>query len=533
MEEIEGVLKESVSEKDIEKRTLKKKFSSLINDNYDKIFIIILIAAFIIRLLIFLKTMNQPLWWDEADYLSAAKKWGLGLNIGDIWYYRRGFLWPLIGAAFFKLGIGEIAMRFLVVLLSTGVVAFSYFLIAKMFDKKSALLVSLGVLFSWISLFFTGRVLTDIPATCFLLLALLFFWKGYVLKEGNKFLYLFGVFYALSLLIRFQFVMFFLPILIFVFTREKFKFIKNKHLWITLGIIFAILLPHFVLYWMHYGNVFTDILSHYFGVSGVSNTEARQTTVSALFNYFKNMPYILTNSIFVLFLMGIFVFFQDMFLGIDKLFKNEEIQKKFFIFLWIVIPFLILGYITDWVEQRYVLSILPFLLLIAVSPLIKLGNLLNKHYSKISKRTGYIFSTIVLLLLLIISLGSTVPSNYSFGNSLIDNKITSYSEIQQAGLWIKNNSNATDVVVTQSRPQIVYYAERTVQSPDPKIFENESYFENMTRELRPRYLVLSVYEQSPDWVYAYPQNNPDKLVPVQAYSKDNKPIVVIYQFKYS
>jgi 4-amino-4-deoxy-L-arabinose transferase-like glycosyltransferase len=224
MEEVKGELKESVSEKEIEKRkdSIKKKFSSWIKDNCDKVLIALLVISFIIRILIFIKTMNQPLWWDEADYLSAAKKWGIGINVGDIWYYRRGFLWPLIGALFFKLGIGEISMRFLVVLLSTGTVALSYFVIAKMFDKKSALLVSIGIAFSWISLFFTGRVLTDIPGTFVLLLALLFFWKGYVLKEGNRYLYLFGLFYALALLVRFQFAMFAIPILIFIFTREKF-----------------------------------------------------------------------------------------------------------------------------------------------------------------------------------------------------------------------------------------------------------------------------------------------------------------------
>ena len=450
-------------EEDIEKRknSIKKKLSSMIKDNYDKIFIVLLIAAFIIRFLIFLKTAHQPLWWDEGDYFSTAKEWGLGLNIGDIWYYRRGFLWALIGAVFFKFGLGEIGVRFLVMLMSTSLVALSYFIISKMFDKKTAILVSLGVLFSWVSLFFTGRILTDIPATFFLLLALLFFWKGYVLKEGNKFLYLFGVFYALSLLTRFQFAMFALPFLVFIFTREKFKFIKNKHLWITVGLAFAVLLPFFVLYWTHYGNIFTDILSHYFGVSGVSSTTPNVRSVSTIFDYFKDLPYILTKSILVLFVIGIFIFFQDMFLGLDKIFKNEEVQKKFFIFLWIVVPFLVLGYITQLVEHRYILSTLPFLFLIAATPIIKAGNLINKHYPKISKKVIYALSMIFLLLLLIINLTSSAPSNYAWSNGLIDNKLTSYLEVQQAGIWMKENSNPQDIIISESRPQITYYSERT------------------------------------------------------------------------
>jgi 4-amino-4-deoxy-L-arabinose transferase-like glycosyltransferase len=536
MEEVKGELKESLPEKEIEQRknSIKKKFSYWIKDNYDKIFIALLVVAFIIRILIFIKTMNQPLWWDEADYMSAAKKWGLGLNnIVDIWYYRRGFLWPAIGAAFYGMGLGEIGMKFLVVLLSTGTVALSYFVIAKMFDKKSALLVSIGIAFSWISLFFTGRVLTDIPATFFLLIALLFFWKGYVLKEGNKFLYLFGIFYACALLVRFQFAMFALPFLVFMFTRERFKFLKNKHIWITIGLAFAVLLPFLILYWMHYGNVFTDILRYYFGVQGVSSSTGAYNprTISTLFDYFKNLPYILTTSIFLLFIVGIFIFFQDMILGIDKIFKNEEIQKKFFIFLWIVVPFLVLGYISAYVEQRYVYATLPFLFLIAVSPLIKLGDVIHKHYSKISKKTGYILSIIFLLFLLVIPLG-TISSNYSSANSLIDNKLASYSEVEQAGLWLKANSNPGDLIMTQSRPQIVYYAERSVQPMNLDMFANQSFFESVVKELKPAYLVLSSYEQSPSWVYTYPQNHTGLLTPVQAYPQ-NQPMVIVYRFNYS
>lgn len=525
-------------EEDIEKRKnyIKKKLFSWIKDNYDKIFLVILIVAFIIRFLIFLKTMNQPLWWDEADYLSTAKKWGLGLHIKDIWYYRRGFLWPLIGAAFFGIGMGEVGMRFLVVLLSTGTVALSYFIIRKMFDKKTALLVSIGILFSWVSLFFTGRVLTDIPATFFLLFALLFFWKGYVLKEGNKFLYLFGVFFALSLLTRFQFAMFALPFLVFIFTREKFKFVKNKHLWITLGLAFAVLLPFFVLYWMHYGNIVTDILSHYFGVAGISNTEARISTITTLFNYFKNLPYILTKSVFILFIMGVFIFFQDMVLGIDKIFKNEEVQKKFFIFLWIIVPFLVLGYITDYVEQRYIISTLPFLFLISVSPLIKFGGLLSRHYKKINKKTAYIFSAILFLLLMIVSIGGSIPSNYSWANNLIANKLTSYSEIQQAGLWMKENSNATDIIISQSRPQITYYSERTTYTLDnlSNFGEDESIFQENIQKIKPKYLMLSVsFEPHQQWMYSYPQEHNSTVIPIKAYYQNQQPVVIIYQFKYS
>ena len=92
--------------------------------------------AFIIRILVYLKTQDQAIWWDAADYLATGKRWGLGLDTIDIWYYRRGLLWPLIISIFFRVGLGEQSIRFFLVLLSTGIVFVTYQLVATMFNKR-------------------------------------------------------------------------------------------------------------------------------------------------------------------------------------------------------------------------------------------------------------------------------------------------------------------------------------------------------------------------------------------------------------
>jgi hypothetical protein len=127
-------------EEDIEKRKLNlvkkiKKLFSWVEDNYDRVFLLVLIAAFLIRFWIFMQTIDQPLWWDGATYLATAKRWALGLNITDVWYYRRAFFWPLFSSLFFILGLGETGIRFSLVIFSTGIVALSYFIIKKMFNN--------------------------------------------------------------------------------------------------------------------------------------------------------------------------------------------------------------------------------------------------------------------------------------------------------------------------------------------------------------------------------------------------------------
>ncbi|MEK6913528.1 MAG: glycosyltransferase family 39 protein [Nanoarchaeota archaeon] len=492
-------------EEEIEKRKskLNKFFFGWIKDNYDKIFFVLLILAFLLRLWIFFKTMNQPVWWDGADYLSTAKRWGLGLNIQDIWYYRRGFLFPLIGALFFKLGLGEIGIRFLIVVCSTGIIAVSYFLISKMFNKKLALLTTLALSVSWIILFFTGRILTDIPTAFLLLLSAFFFWKGYVLKEGNKFLYLFGLIFALAVLTRMQALMLAPAFIIYIFINEKMKAFKNKHLWITCGIFFLILLPHFVLYAMHYGNPLLDILSYYLKIGDSGATAQRSLEI---FKYFTDLPYMLSTPVLVAFFIGIFYFLGDLFLGLDKVAKSQELKNKLFVFLWIFFLFLLMGYVGahSYVEQRYITAGLPFLFLIAVSSLVFIENLFVKHFH-LNEKVSLVIVFIILILLI-------VP-NLLLATSMIEAKKNSYIEVKEAGELMKANSNPGDVIMSTSLPQITYYSERSTYPYDVmnyslhqgekevKYSDGEKGFKEFLLNKKPKFLMVSsAFEEYPEWM---------------------------------
>jgi len=505
----------------IEKR--KNKINNFllgwVKDNYDKIFLLILIAAFAIRLWIFFKTKDQALWYDATSYLSAAKRWGLGLQVNDLWYYRRGFFWALFSAFFFRIGLGELTIRFTEVLFSTGIVAVSYFLIRDMFNKKAALLTSIGLTLSWVLLFFTGRPLTSIPATFFLLTGLFLFWKGYVLKKGNKFLYISGLFFGIAALTRFQYLLFSAPLLILIFSKEKFKLFKNKTLWITLGIFFLMILPHMVLYSLHYGFFLQDIFTYYlgFGAEAAGIDSAATSNDLLNFGYFLDLPYLLTKPVFVLFLIGVIYFFADLVLGFDKIFKNKNVQKRLFILSWIVIPLFALGRITDYVEERYVIPLLPFLIFISIFTLLKVEDF-SKKYLNLKK-------TLAISLIFLILIAFFIP-NFLWGNQLIEAKKTSYMEVKQAGLWLKENSNTEDIVISSSMPYITYYAER----PSFAIGKNETAFEEMINEVQPRYLLVSVFEIHETWAYTYPQENQDKLKPVKSYSQGDQPVLIIYEF---
>ncbi|MBI2630428.1 glycosyltransferase family 39 protein [Candidatus Pacearchaeota archaeon] len=517
------------------KEKLKSRFSNWLKDSYNYYFFIIFLISLGIGLWIFFKTLNQPLWYDGASYLATAKKWAFDLNTNNIWYYRRGFFWPLFSAIFFKLGLGEAGIRFTILLFASGIVAISYLLISLMFSKKYAFFASLLTAFSWILLFFTGRILTDIPAAFFLLTALFFFWKGYMLKHGNKFIYLFALFLGLSFLTRMQTMMFIPPFIIAVLSKEKLVFLKNKTLWKAFGIFLILMIPHLVLYSLHYGNPVKDLLSYYLGIgTEVPSAISEIKTISKLDMYLLDIPYIVFggrlappgSSMSSLFLIIFFIlsllFFADLILGIDKVFQNENIQNKLFALAWILSPFLALGYITEIVEERYVLSTLPFLFLIILSAVFWIsGNISN--YLKSDKKNANVIIFIILLVIL-------VP-NFMWGKSLIENKKDSYLEVRQSGLWLKQNSNPGDIVITNSIPQIVYYSDRPAYGITQLGINDSSFTQNIT-ELKPRFLMLSIFEAHDPWMYAYPEIHNDTLTPVKLFYQGKNPVSIIYEFKY-
>jgi len=527
------------------KQTLKNFFTGWIKNNYDKAFLIILLVAFLIRLWIFTKTLDQPLWYDAASYLASARRWGLGLDIIDPWFYRRGPLWALISALVFGIGLGEHSIRFLVVLFSTGNIAVSYFLIKEMFSKKLALGVSICMTLSWVSLFFTARPLTSIPATFFLLLSFLFFWRGIIKKKGNKYIYLFAISLALALLTRMQYLMFTPVFLIAIFINDGFKAIKNKHLWGGLLIVILFFTPMLIAYNNVFGNPFIDITSHYLGISIESATHTTPRNFDRLFDYYYDIPYAMGGSqyrylVFIPFLIGLFFFFGNLILGFDKIFKNKKIQKRFYILLWIVIPFFTLGYMIGVVaEQRYIMPIYPFLYLIMIYPIFKLENIITKNLN-IPKKVLIAALFIIIFLLFI--------PNYNWAVSLIENKQTSYQGVKEAGIWIKQNSNPQDAVITASMPQIQYYSDRSAYSyfiGDHSInikksegledftTRTEEDFERFVDLKRPRFMILSVFESHEQWFLEYPQKHPELLVPRYGYpSNKQQPMIVVYEFDY-
>lgn len=473
------------------------------------IFIIILLVSFYLRLRYF--NINTAIWYDEGSYLNLAKKWGLGLSyLNDDFYFRRTFFLPIIFTGMYWLfGNNELPLRVLELLFSTGTVIFIYLLIKEMFDKKHALVASFIFGVSWLSLFFTARLLTNGPDLFFMTAGLYFFWKGYANDKGKWNIWLAGLFFGLGIFTRFASAIMLIPIFLYIFTKDKFGAIKNKHLWLMAIILLLILTPFFINFFSYKGDGagVGGFLKHYFADRDI-----------LIFKYVVDLGYILQGLFLLLFIGGL-SYFINIFLCANKAFQNEEVRKGLFIAVWIILPFIIFGLITSMVEERYLMLTLPF-----VSFLIAYFCLKIPQYLKVNAT----ISTIIILVLL----GIGAYSQIAFADKMIGDKKDSFYELRQAGEWLKTNSNKGDWIISSGQPELMYYSERNIES----FTSTEEQFQEKIDRLKPKYMILTAWEQSPEWVYSYAEKNKGKTVlPVMGWKQDGQDqyTTVVFTFIYN
>jgi 4-amino-4-deoxy-L-arabinose transferase-like glycosyltransferase len=502
------------SEGVIEKR--KQKILKWIKQNDNYIFLGIILIAFIVRIYFFILTKNQPLWWDEAEYMLKGKSIFLGTPSTG-WALQREIIVPFLWGIFYYISRSEIIPRLLQILVSLFVIGGTYLIGKEIYSKKVGLIASLIIAVNAVYLFFTMRLLVYPWAPLFYILIFYFFWKGYVKKENVKYFYLSAIFAAIGISIYGSVAFAVLILLAFFIITEQYKFLFKKEIWIAtlIGLIF--LIPQFIYNYVSYGN----LLSRWTAFSKTAS--ASVANPSALLSYFKMFPHLFGNLFSIFILLGFLYILIIILLSFDLIIKNkkESIKAKshLFIILWILT---VIGFYTyaaysgEAVYDAFIFPSFPALAIMA-----SIGFLI---IYKIPVKKQIL--TILLVLLLIMGCYYQI----SYANTLIKNKKESFDHVREAGLWIKENTEKGDIIISKSRPQNTYYSERETIAP-----ANST--ENMLKQLKdikPKYLINSIFEPTSAHVYEFPEKYPELLSPARAYTlNDQQASLIIYSVNIS
>lgn len=399
-----------------------------------KILIFILIIAFVLRVLFAFS--SSVIWWDEGVYADLGHD--LSQNPLDYsfnhgwsdftpshdWNYmwpKAGFrapLLPYILSLFYTLKI-DLLIIFFMPLIGTLCVFFLYILGKNMFDKKIGLISALFLALIPVHAYFSGRILTDIFSSFFVLLTFICFWKGFE-QNKKKYKILFGVFLALALFSRYT-VLWIIPIfLIYFLIRDKnIKFLKDKYLWFAVLIFFIIIFPIFIYGYFQYNNVLGAFIH---GFKAASYWGGSQPWFFFFQYWFQMFSFV--GLFFILSLICIF-------------YKKEFHDKNIYFLLIGVIFFLLVAILMSHKEDRFILPIASLICILSGYFISKIGK-----YKKVL--------LILFSLIMIIGLGFYAYKNY-------EKSYTPSNLCFLNGNYYLKNVSDNSLIVTDESPEVYYY----------------------------------------------------------------------------
>jgi hypothetical protein len=447
------------SEEIIEKRKkqLKENLTKFLNNRSNLIFIGIFILAFFIRLYYFFITSDQPLWYDESDYLAYAKNLA-GFNVDWVLSDLHSSIFPYLVAFLFKIGLSEISTKFLLEFIPSLLLIYLVYKVCLLIynDKRIALISSFLMAFFWNILFNSFRFHVGIPAMVLAFLAIYVFWQGYENKQKifGKINYKWAIPLTIFLVVfsygirRGYFLFGFFFLFYMLFTRKFTDLIKDKYNWIALilGIILLWLLDKFIFVssivtssstYSHFENPISFVYFQIFGV------------------FFKNLNNSGIDILFYLFYIGfaIIIFNLIISFGHFKKSKNREIKGDFFAFLMVIIT---LSYFMFYQRDLSIGDPRWFfpLLLGAFIFISRATIFIADNAKKLHKLIP------IILILLLIGYGGYYQ--FQHADLIIKTKVNSYNGIKQASFYLNENSEISSRIVSIPLPQTAYYSERSV-----------------------------------------------------------------------
>lgn len=348
---------------------------------------------------------NNLVLWDESVYLGMSKYIYSNGELG-LWENLRPVILPLIIGVFWKIKINYIiSSQIIALLFSLITIILTYYLARTLFDNKIALITAILLIINPLYINHSTEIMTDIFATLFGLLSLIFF--------INKKYFFSGMFCSISFLAKYPAgIILFSLIIILLYKKDSFNNFKK--------IIIGFLIP-FTLFLIanqyFYGNALLPL-------KNASTYQYNQSfSKMGIYNIgFYFIELIKQGYIYLLFLIG-FIF----------VLKNKD-KKLIILIVPLVLYLIYFSYITM-KHSRYIILFISFIAILTSKGIFEIYNQVKNN--KILK--NYYYITIILLLL------PTILQDYNLINIQINKEKPKVIEVHDF-LGRYNNILTTDPV---------------------------------------------------------------------------------------
>ncbi|MFH1770699.1 MAG: glycosyltransferase family 39 protein [archaeon] len=365
---------------------------------------------------------SKLLGWDSAVYLANARSHISDSNFSED--FRFPLLELMISVVWLVFGESVLIIKLLMIIFST-LALFGFYLVSKEFMKTEfALLATIFLSLTYVFLYWSHRIYTDIPALCMVLFAIYFSFKyinGKVyskkkIKSFDKYIYFVGVLTGLIFLIRYPSVLFIIPILLFLLKKD----LKGLAKLSLAGMV--VVLPWFVYNFVKYGNPLWSLIQQF----------------QRFLEYTSPEPM----SILILFFI-----WNVSFIGLLFFFGYSKKKNYWIVFMILLINSAYYLFLVNLKLERYLLMIMPFFLIICF---VGAENI----FKKVKMKNFFLASLILLIIIL---------SIVSFSKTILQTHLENTSPLIPAVEYVKNIPS-DKTIVSNYFPLFGYYGNHKISS---------------------------------------------------------------------
>lgn len=484
-------------EKDIENigKKLRTHFSQKLLNYFKNPYFLLFSLLFIVALTIRFKYLFQDsIWNDETVYMWNA----LRILENPFFLFSSQFIgdvvvFPNLVIAFFAIFFKIfVAGRLMGLFFAMSGIVLIYLIGKEVKDESVGLMAAILLTFHHLYWFLGDKALVDVPlATMFTLGAycIIKFEK----HHNKKWAWILGIASILIILTKSIGFLFFIIMLLYLLITKKTKIIKDKLTLKMLAIPFTFLIFAGIVY----GFIFKRFLLYSFfeklwQLNGVADPT----------NYINSFfGFVLNKYVAVIFVIGLILL----------LIYRQKHHILFLIWFLFYLAFFEFS-ITGQTLPRFLAPIFPVAFLITAEALYEIRMFLN----------GLIKFNIPKLLFVVIAILLILPF-YTQGVAMHEGRYFTFSGYQEAGEWLKINSEPNAIIITTAPRQIRAFAEREFQEHYEVEYGGTLNYANKFKTLdefineinkidAPVYLHSDIWESGqPDWVSPMTQDKANAL----------------------
>lgn len=432
---------------------------------------LLLLFGLVVRLHYLGVTREQAVWWDEAEYLLMGRRLaGIGTE-GAVQAWRPIGL-PVALAGFFALGLGETAIRSALVAASLLTVWLTYRIGERILGATAALVGAALFSVCYLPLFYTFRILTEIPHLAMALLAMSFY-----VERGGRFRWLAlpGLIAAACIratdilllgLVAVHWAAFEAPR-----SADRRRFCIGATVAVALAALAAwILREELLSLWGAWEHMFP-----------------RKYWSERWVRFLEHVGWLLSTlgpAQTLLLLLGIALWIAEAVRGWRA--QRAAAVDRILLLGWIAIAFLPFAAFVRFHDRYLILALPPMFLAVGTAAV------------EIARRLGGESRRVVFASLAVVTAAAALPMMWD-SHRVIHAKTDTFDDLAAAGTWLRARTEPGERIIANCAPQIAYYSER-----DVGVLPESVKALREAKSERVRFAAVSTSEPVPAWLREIP-----------------------------